>query len=84
MEVDVPVEEGGYLIHHQAQGGGDMMMAVMPLKYLVFMMIDLLLLRAVQRSVVGEVKVGIEMTVVVEPPPIAGEVEVAMLVKGEP
>ena len=73
------------LIHHQALGrGGDMMMAVISLKYLVFMMIDLFLLRAVQHSVVGEVKVGIEMTVVVEPPPIAGEVEVAMLVKGEP
>jgi hypothetical protein len=58
-------------------------MAVMALKYLVIQTIDLALLRAMQHTIVGEVKMEVEETVVVELPLTAGEVEVAMLVMGE-
>ena len=53
--------------HHQALGrGSDMTMAAIALKYLVIQRIDLALLRAMQHTIVGEVKVEAEETVVVD------------------
>ena len=68
--------------HHQALGRGvDMTMAAIALKYLVLTTtIDLALLRVIQRSIMGEVKVEVKETVEVELPPTAGEGVVAMLV----
>ena len=52
---------------HQALGrGSDMTMAAIALKYLVIQRIDLALLRVMQHTIVGEVKVEAEETVVVD------------------
>ena len=49
--------------HHQALGRGvDMTTVAIALKYLVIHTIELALLRAIERSVVGEVKVEVEET----------------------